>query len=141
MGGDDEWDPQSLTEQASAPENVEIDGTALTWTDNAYALLWAVCKNGSVVGFTTEPAYTVDDATATWSVRAANEMGGLGEATVAVKKGATGITEVEDNAATFTTREVYTLDGRRIAKPSRGVNIIIGTKADGTKVARKVVLK
>lgn len=141
MGGDDNWDPQSLTEQASAPENVEIDGTALTWTDNDYALLWAVCKNGSVVGFTTEPAYTVDDATATWSVRAANEMGGLGEATVAVKKGATGITEVEDNAATFTTREVYTLDGRRIAKPSRGVNIIIGTKADGTKVARKVVLK
>lgn len=141
MGGDDNWDPQSLTEQASAPENVEIDGTALTWADNAYALLWAVCKNGSVVGFTTEPAYTVDDATATWSVRAANEMGGLGEATVAVKKGATGITEVEDNAATFTTREVYTLDGRRIAKPSRGVNIIIGTKADGTKVARKVVLK
>ena len=141
MGGDDDWDPQSLTEQASAPENVEVDGTALTWADNDYALLWAVCKNGSVVGFTTEPAYTVDDTSATWSVRAANEMGGLGEATEAVKKGTTGITEVENNATACTTREVYTLDGRRVEKPTRGVNIIISTKADGKKVTRKVILK
>lgn len=141
MGGDDGWDPQALTEQASAPENVVIDGTTLTWSNNDYALLWAVCKNDSVVDFTIEPTYTVDDATATWSVRAANEMGGLGDATVAVKKGATGITEIADTEGNVIAKEVYTLDGRRIAKPSRGVNIIVSTKADGTKVAKKVILK
>jgi hypothetical protein len=41
-------------------------------------------KDGNVIAFTTEPTYTVDDATVEWSVRAANEMGGLGEAVVAV---------------------------------------------------------
>lgn len=141
MGGDDQWDPQALTEQASAPENVVIDGTTLTWSNNDYVLLWAVCKNDSVVDFTIKPTYTVDDTSATWSVRAANEMGGLGDATVAVKKGATGITEIADAEGNVIAKEVYTLDGRRIAKPSRGVNIIVSTKADGTKVAKKVIVK
>ena len=68
-------------------------------------------------------------------------MGGLGDATVAVKKGATGITEIADTEGNVIAKEVYTLDGRRIAKPSRGVNIIVSTKADGTKVAKKVIVK
>ncbi|MBO5824027.1 MAG: Ig-like domain-containing protein, partial [Prevotella sp.] len=78
VGGSDNWQPQLLTEQAPTPTNVTLykgDNT-LKWDNNEYALLWAVCKNGKVVAFTTEPIYTVDDATATWSVRAANEMGG-----------------------------------------------------------------
>ena len=33
-------------------------------------------SNGKVVDFTITPSYIVDDASATWSVRAANEMGG-----------------------------------------------------------------
>lgn len=85
MGNGDDWDPTSYTEQASAPKNVTIYGNSLSWDNSNYALLWAVIKNGNIVDFTTTPSYTVDDATATWSVRAANEMGGLGEATVAIE--------------------------------------------------------
>ena len=84
MGQDDDWDPTAATEQASAPSNVKLNGTTLAWDNNDYALLWAVCKNGKVVDFTIKPTYLVDDASATWSVRAANEMGGLSEATAAV---------------------------------------------------------
>lgn len=85
MGGDDDWDPTLLTEQAPVPQNVKQTGKKLTWDDSNYALLWAVVKDGKVVDFTTEPAYTLTE-TGEYAVRAANEMGGLSEvsATVAV---------------------------------------------------------
>lgn len=81
MFGD--WDPTFYTEQASAPQNVVISGTQLTWDNSKYARCWAIVKDGNVVAFTTEPSYTVDDANAQYAVRAANEMGGLGEAVAA----------------------------------------------------------
>lgn len=77
MFGD--WDPTLLTEQAPIPANVTLTGTTLSWDNSNYVLCWAVCKNGNVIAFTTEPTFTVDDATAKYSVRAANEMGGLSE--------------------------------------------------------------
>ncbi|MDE6370935.1 MAG: pectin esterase, partial [Duncaniella sp.] len=80
VGGTDDWDPASMTEQAPAPANVHIFEGVITWDKSDYALLWAVCRDGKVVGFTTEPTYTVDAARAgeevVWSVRAASEMGG-----------------------------------------------------------------
>ena len=82
MFGD--WDPTYYTEQASAPQNVVLSGTTLTWDNSNYVYCWAIVKDGSVIDFTTEPTYEVDDASATYAVRAANEMGGLGEATEAV---------------------------------------------------------
>jgi hypothetical protein len=60
-----------------------LAGNKLTWTDSKSALLYAIVKDGKVVDFTLEPSYTVDDPAAKWAVRAANEMGGLGEATAA----------------------------------------------------------
>ena len=139
MGGDDGWDPQALTEQASAPEQVVLDGTTLTWKNSNYALLWAVCKNGNVVAFTTEPTYTVDDATATWSVRAANEMGGLGDATVAGD--ATGISNIENNTSAVVSTKVYSLNGQLLKTSVRGVNIVVSTKADGTTETQKVIVR
>jgi hypothetical protein len=55
---------------------LDTNGTQLTWDDSNYALLWAVCKNGQIIDFTTEPAYTITEE-GVYSVRAANEMGGL----------------------------------------------------------------
>ena len=125
-----EWDPTMLTEQAPVPQNVKIAGTTLTWENSNYALLWAVCKNGSVVGFTTEPTYTVDDATATYTVRAANEMGGLSEASAAANS-ETGIETV--NTKTIVSEGgIYDLQGRQVTKPTKGLYIVNG---------RKVVIK
>lgn len=139
MGGDDNWDPQSLTEQASAPTRVKIEGTTLTWDNNNYTLLWAVCKNGDVVAFTTEPTYIVDDATATWSVRAANEMGGLGDATVA--KTADGITTIDNTTVEPVSAKYYTVDGRQLQRPAQGINIIVKTFVDGHIETVKQVIK
>ena len=138
MGGDDDWDPTAATEQASAPTNVKIAGNNLTWDNSNYALLWAVCKDGKVVDFTVEPTYNVDDASATWSVRAANEMGGLGEATVASTS--TGIENIATSADVLSTK-IYSADGVQASKLQRGINIVVKTMTDGSKKTNKVVLK
>ena len=140
LGGDDDWNPTSLTEQASAPTGVEIDGNTLTWDDNQYVLCWAVCRDGKVIDFTTEPTYTVTDANAKYSVRAANQMGGLGEAAEA--QVATGIDEVgttESGEAVSTA--YYSVQGERVGSSYRGVVIEVKTMADGTKNVRKTIRK
>lgn len=140
MGQDDDWDPTAATEQASAPSNVKLNGTTLVWDNNDYALLWAVCKNGKVVDFTITPSYIVDDASATWSVRAANEMGGLSEATV-VGQG-TGIRNIASatDAAVIKTA-IYAADGTQLSNLQKGINIIVKTLADGSKKTSKVIVK
>lgn len=139
MGQDDDWDPTAATEQASAPSNVKLNGTTLAWDNNDYALLWAVCKNGKVVDFTIKPTYLVDDASATWSVRAANEMGGLSEATAVLGTGIRNITSATDAAAIKTA--IYAADGTQLSNLQKGINIIVKTLADGSKKTSKVIVK
>ena len=140
MGQDDDWDPTAATEQASAPTNVKLNGTTLTWDNNDYALLWAVCKNGKVVDFTITPSYKVDDATATWGVRAANEMGGLSEATtIGQGTGIRNITSATEAAVIKTA--IYAADGTQISNLQKGINIIVKTLADGSKKTSKVIVK
>lgn len=139
MGQDDDWDPTAATEQASAPTNVKMNGTTLAWDNNDYALLWAVCKNGKVVDFTITPSYIIDDASATWSVRAANEMGGLSEATV-VGQG-TGIRNITSATAAVIKTAIYAADGTQLSNLQKGINIIVKTLADGSKKTSKVIVK
>ena len=140
MGQDDDWDPTAATEQASAPTNVKLSGTTLAWDNNDYALLWAVCKNGKVVDFTIKPTYLVDDASATWSIRAANEMGGLSEATAAVL--GTGIKNIASatDAAVIKTI-IFAADGTQLSNLQKGINIVVKTLADGSKKTSKVIVK
>lgn len=91
-----------------------------------------------MVDFTVEPSYKVDDASATWSVRAANEMGGLGEATVAGTS--TGIENIATSADVLSTK-IYSADGMQVSKLQRGINIVVKTMTDGSKKTNKVVLK
>ena len=74
------WDPAAQTVQAAAPANVKLDGTKLTWNADKDVEAWIVLKNGQFSGLTTAPEFTVDDASASYAVRAANKMGGFGEA-------------------------------------------------------------
>lgn len=136
MGGNDNWDPTAYTEQASAPVNVALSGTTLTWDDSKYVLLWAVCKDGKVVDFTTEPTYTVDDAEATWSVRAANEMGGLGEATV-VTGSTVGISNVNEAGSNAVKTDYYNLQGIKVGKSFKGTVVKVETLENGSKVVTK----
>ena len=122
MGQDDDWDPTALTEQASAPTGAQFndDKTAISWDENYYVLCWVVSKNGVFAGVTTENTFAIDDATATWTVRAANEMGGLGEAAEVGKQTAVDQINVDFNAANS---PVYNLAGQRVGKGARGILI------------------
>lgn len=141
MGGSDAWSPLSLTEQAPAPSNVKLDGTVLSWDDSKYVSLWAVCKDGKVVAFTTEPVYDIEPevgrAAAEYSVRAANEMGGLGEAVVASDKSA--ITDINADTEVVST-VYYNLQGIRVSANTPGVLVKVDTLASGKTVTSKVVL-
>ena len=122
MFGD--WTPTLYTEQAPLPTNVKLDGNTLTWNDSDYVLCWAICKDGNVVDFTTEPTYTVSGE-GTWSIRAANEMGGLTEAVAA---GTTGIQSMDAVKGTKDGDAIYNMQGIRINKAAKGINIIGGHK-------------
>lgn len=136
MGGTDNWDPRVATEQADAPENVKLTGTSLTWDDNDYVLCWAICKDGAVIDFTTTNSYTVTDANAKYSVRAANEAGGLGEASEA--NSSTGIEEVvSDHEVVKTT--YYNTAGCRVNAKTKGVIIEVKTLKDGKKKSSKIL--
>lgn len=136
MGQDDDWDPTALTEQASAPTNVVIntDNKMVTWDNSDYVFCWVIFKNGVYVGNTTVPSYEVDDASATWSVRAANEMGGLSEATTATLP--TAIDAM--NASAVKSVTYYNLQGIKVNKTYKGTVIKIETLANGKKVITKV---
>lgn len=137
LSGDDDWDPTEATEQASAPTNAKLAADyTLTWDNSDYVLLWAVCKDGKVVAFTTEPVFTADDLDATWSVRAANEMGGLGEATVAEK-----ITSIIDTMNGVTVEETvyYNTQGMRVSANYSGIVIRVERMSDGSTRTAKIV--
>lgn len=80
-----DWNPTIATAESSSPTNVKFTGNKLTWTMDDSALLYAVCKNGMVVDFTLSNSYKIKNRKKSdvWSVRAANQMGGLGNPVVA----------------------------------------------------------
>lgn len=121
MFGD--WNPKLYTEQAPVPTNVKLEGSTLTWNNSNYVFCWAICKDGNVVDFTTEPTYTVSGE-GTWSVRAANEMGGLSEATEA--NSSTGIESIDKHATNDDA--IYNMQGIRVSKATKGVYIVGGRK-------------
>ena len=122
-----EWDPTLATEQAPAPTDVSFNKATMTisWAGSDYAFCWAIVKDENVIGFTTEPSYVVDDANAHYAVRAANEMGGLGEA-VPVLVG-TGIETVGQSVGTADDA-VYNLQGMRVKQAQKGLFIRGGKK-------------
>ena len=97
-----DWDPTLLTEQAPVPQNVKQEGNNLVWDSSDYALLWAIVKDGSVVDFTTEPTYELTES-GTYAVRAANEMGGLSEASESVEATVAEVVKVTLNASGYAT--------------------------------------
>jgi hypothetical protein len=134
MGQDDDWQPALLTEQAPVPTNVKLNGATLTWDDSSYTLLYAVCCDGKVVDFTQTASY-VPTKDGVYTVRAANEMGGLSvpSATVDVTSGI--ITQKVAPASQAET--IYGADGRKLTKMQRGLNIIKYGDGHTVKVVRK----
>lgn len=142
IGGDDNWDPTYYTEEAPTPQNVIIKNDRITWDDNAHTRLWAVCVDGNVVAFTTEPSVALStlgvtpDSTHTYAVRAANEMGGLGTPVTATISSALNELNADSGVATYCDPS-----GRQTSPSAKGVLIKVNTRRDGTRTASKVLNK
>ena len=143
LGGDDDWDPATHAEQAPAATNVKHNASVITWDDCKYASVWAVLKDGEIIGFTTEPTFTLPAADASrasepvYSVRAANEMGGLGEAVVSTFDNMVGLDDVIVDSEIIST-VWYNLQGQRVSDNAEGILIRVDTLANGSKVTTKV---
>lgn len=127
MFGD--WIPTMATEQAPVPTGVTVNGSTLSWTGSDYALLYAICKDGDVIDFVTTTSYEVTED-GSYTVRAANEMGGLSEPSEAASV-TTGIATHRSTLDAQPTA-IYTADGRRLSSLQRGVNIV--RMADGRTI-------
>lgn len=116
LGGSDAWQPELYTDQAGAPVISSADKT-ISWADNNYVLCWAVFKDNVFVKFVTTNSYTIPDATANGSVftvRAANEMGGLSPVSNALTYTVSGLKDV-NVAKQVVAKSYITLDGKKLS--------------------------
>lgn len=81
LGGTDKWDPRLVVEQIAAPTNLsDIGNNTLKWDDNQYAICYVVCREGKLLGITSDATYvdnTAAGAKYAYTVQAVSEYGGL----------------------------------------------------------------
>ena len=129
------WKPADLATQKSATAATESNGK-LAWEGDAQ--MYIILKDGKFFAMTAEKSLDIAGATGTWSVRAANEMGGFGKMTSVV----TGIKNIAaaDEAATVSTA-IFSISGAQQNSLQKGINIVVKTLADGSKKTEKVIMK
>ena len=131
LSGDDNWQPELLTEACETPKAVVQNGR-ITWDAVPYAICYVITKNGKVEGFTTATSceYAEDNE---YRIQAANEYGGLSKAaTVGTPTSIDGMTLSAD---TFKANKAYSVDGKMVNAHQKGITIL----TDG-KTAKKVVM-
>ena len=79
LKGSDNWDPTKLTAQVNAPK-IAQEGAEITWADDNNARAWVVFVNGKYKANVITPSFSLDGVAvgSKITVRAANNMGGLG---------------------------------------------------------------
>uniref|UniRef100_UPI004029621D pectinesterase family protein n=1 Tax=Prevotella sp. TaxID=59823 RepID=UPI004029621D len=129
------WKPADLAAQKSASAATESNGK-LAWEGDGQ--MYIVLKDGKFFAMTAEKSLDIAGTTGTWSVRAANEMGGFGKMTSVV----TGIKNIAaaDEAVTVSTA-IFSISGAQQNSLQKGINIVVKTLADGSKKTEKVIMK
>lgn len=126
-----DWQPDEDAKQVDMT-SVTLDGTTLSWTVAGKAKAFLIEADGNFVAIVdgTDSSYDLTGApSGTYTVRAANLMGGFGKA---LAQG-----EVYDNITMTKTTgvarvEYYNAAGMRSAAPQKGLNIKVTTFTDGT---------
>lgn len=130
-----DWKPEAKAAQATATVTTLKDGK-LSWTGDAK--MYLVAKNGKFYTLTTENSLTVNDNKASFTVRAANDMGGFGTANGTIS---TGINSTMATEATAIKTAIFAADGTQLSNLQKGINIIVKTFKDGSKKTSKVIVK
>ena len=130
-----DWKPEAKAAQATATVTTLKDGK-LSWTGDAK--MYLVAKDGKFYTLTTENSLTVNDNKASFTVRAANDMGGFGTANGTVS---TGINSTMATEATAIKTAIFAADGTQLSNLQKGINIIVKTFKDGSKKTNKIIIK
>ena len=130
-----DWKPEAKAAQATATVTTLKDGK-LSWTGDAK--MYLVAKDGKFYTLTTENSLNVNDDKASFTVRAANGMGGFGTANGTVS---TGINSTMTTATTVIKTAIFAADGTQLSNLQKGINIIVKTFKDGSKKTSKVIVK
>jgi pectin methylesterase-like acyl-CoA thioesterase len=130
------WKPADLAFQTTATA-ATLGNDKLSWTGAAQ--MYLVAKDGKFFALTTEKSVNLNGEKGTFTVRAANQMGGFGATTNSVSTGIRNITSATDAAVIKTA--IYAADGTQLSNLQKGINIIVKTLADGSKKTSKVIVK
>ncbi len=145
LGGTDAWQPKLYTDQVAAPV-ISLTGNVINWADNNYVLCWAIFKDGKFAQFTTTNSYSIPilagagGMSATYTVRAANEMGGLGAASNAVTFAIDGVTTPVTDAQ-IVNKSYYSIEGKQVFTPENHCGILIEKVkySDGSVITNKIM--
>ena len=129
------WKPADLASQTTATAATLGNGK-LSWTGDAK--MYLVAKDGKFYTLTTENSLIVNDDKASFTVRAANGMGGFGTANGTVS---TGINSTMTTAATVIKTAIFAADGTQLSNLQKGINIVVKTMSDGSKKTSKIIIK
>ncbi len=141
LSGTDAWQPKLYTDQAGIP-TISESGNILNWSDNNYVLCWAVFKDGVFVKFVTTNSYTIPSTvtSGSYTVRAANEMGGLSAGSNAILFSNTGLYNPVSNSKLID-QTYFTIDGKKVhtLEGFTGVVIVRSIYADGRVITSKLL--
>jgi len=115
---------QQQAKQLDAPAATYANGK-VTWTPaNNGAIAYMIEKNGEFAGITTGDSYdiTIDAENDALTIRAANARGGFGNAVAVAGTAATSVVN-SVKATTADNDAIYTLQGIRVEKATRGLYI------------------
>ena len=130
------WKPADLASQTTATA-ATLSNDKLSWTGDAQ--MYLVAKDGKFFALTTEKSVNLNGEKGTFTVRAANQMGGFGATANSVSTGIQNIASATDAAVIKTA--IYAADGTQLSNLQKGINIIVKTLADGSKKTSKVIVK
>ena len=131
-----DWKPANLSAQTAATA-ATLSNDKLSWTGDAQ--MYLVAKDGKFFALTTEKSVNLNGEKGTFTVRAANQMGGFGATANSVSTGIRNIASATDAAAIKTA--IFAADGTQLSNLQKGINIVVKTLADGSKKTSKVIVK
>ncbi len=139
LSGSDNWEPVIKTEACAAPVPAIAQSGVISWEAVPYAICYLVTRGDEVVAVTTETTFAAQPANGEvpYMVQAVNEFGGLSAKGEARPESSVIETVVDGGTVTG----VYDLQGRALAAPVRGINIVRTLNADGSVTATKILVK
>ena len=124
LSGTDGWLPTDYTVLTNAPV-VIVNGKTLSWEADSQVRCYVIFKDGQYLANTTETSYTVAED-GVYTIRTANDMGGLSTDVTSVTVGATGINEMQNMRHAEHETCFYNLRGQRVGDSYKGLVIMNG---------------